>query len=201
MRRSKRRLEHLPESTSNARKVIHGARDYDPSIGRWTSKDPILFDGGQTNLYVYVGNDPVNFVDPEGRFGVAGAGVGVVSGAVGGFITGGVSGAIFGGLAGGVVGFANPFASHTVGAAVGAGAASLIGQIAGNVVNDVMGRESRDLNPYAIAGAAAGAGIFSLFSAGPGALGAGLGTRYGFAVGEGIAVGLGEGAGLTCGDP
>ena len=43
-----------------------GARDYDPSIGRWTAKDPILFDGGQANLWVYVGNDPVNFVDPEG---------------------------------------------------------------------------------------------------------------------------------------
>ena len=46
--------------------VRFGARDYDPSIGRWTAKDPILFNGGQANLYVYVGNDPVNFVDPEG---------------------------------------------------------------------------------------------------------------------------------------
>ena len=36
-----------------------GARDYDPVVGRWTSKDPILFDGGQANLYVYVNNDPV----------------------------------------------------------------------------------------------------------------------------------------------
>ena len=47
-----------------------GARDYDPSIGRWTAKDPILFNGGQANLWVYVGNDPVNFVDVEGRFKV-----------------------------------------------------------------------------------------------------------------------------------
>jgi RHS repeat-associated protein len=46
--------------------VRFGARDYDPSVGRWTAKDPILFGGGQTNLYVYVGNDPVNFVDPRG---------------------------------------------------------------------------------------------------------------------------------------
>ena len=43
-----------------------GARDYDPSVGRWTAKDPILFNGGQANLWVYVGNDPVNFVDPAG---------------------------------------------------------------------------------------------------------------------------------------
>jgi RHS repeat-associated protein len=43
-----------------------GARDYDARFGRWTNKDPILFDGGQTNLYVYVGNDPVNRQDPSG---------------------------------------------------------------------------------------------------------------------------------------
>jgi RHS repeat-associated protein len=43
-----------------------GARDYDPEIGRWIAKDPVLFDGGQANLYVYVGNDPVNWFDPSG---------------------------------------------------------------------------------------------------------------------------------------
>ncbi|MBX3035205.1 MAG: hypothetical protein KF865_14900 [Bdellovibrionaceae bacterium] len=46
--------------------VRFGARDYDPETGRWTSKDPILFDGGDTNLYGYVANDPVNWVDPDG---------------------------------------------------------------------------------------------------------------------------------------
>ncbi len=43
-----------------------GARDYDASIGRWVSKDPILFEGRQANLYVYVGNDPINWADPLG---------------------------------------------------------------------------------------------------------------------------------------
>ena len=43
-----------------------GARDYDAHTGRWTAKDPIDFNGGDTNIYVYVGNDPVNFVDPGG---------------------------------------------------------------------------------------------------------------------------------------
>jgi RHS repeat-associated protein len=46
--------------------VRFGARDYDAVTGRWTAKDPILFRGGQMNLYVYVGNDPVNYFDPTG---------------------------------------------------------------------------------------------------------------------------------------
>jgi RHS repeat-associated protein len=43
-------------------------RWYAPAIGRWTSEDPIGFDGGDTNLSRYVGNGPTNGVDPTGRF-------------------------------------------------------------------------------------------------------------------------------------
>jgi len=43
-----------------------GARDYNSTIGRWTAKDPIRFKGGDTNLYGYVLNDPVNLVDSLG---------------------------------------------------------------------------------------------------------------------------------------
>ena len=106
--------------------VRFGSRDYDPSIGRWTAKDPILFAGGQTNLYVYVGNDPVNFVDPEGRFGLPGAfigaGVGFVVGLTGGLITGDVSDAIFAGSIGAVGGFAG--GAIEVGPGLGAGFAA-----------------------------------------------------------------------------
>ncbi len=48
-----------------------GARDYDAETGQWTAKDPLRFDGGDTNLYGYVLNDPLNWTDPFGlaRFG------------------------------------------------------------------------------------------------------------------------------------
>ncbi|MEZ4467719.1 MAG: RHS repeat-associated core domain-containing protein [bacterium] len=48
------------------RLVRFGARDYDPHTARWMAKDPIDFAGGDTNLYAYVGGDPVNLVDPSG---------------------------------------------------------------------------------------------------------------------------------------
>ena len=33
--------------------VRFGYRDYAPKIGRWTAKDPILFAGGDVDLYGY----------------------------------------------------------------------------------------------------------------------------------------------------
>ena len=64
-----------------------GARDYDAQTGRWTAKDPILFDGRDSNLYGYVFNDPVNFIDINGNFAVniATAIAGAVFGGVGSF--------------------------------------------------------------------------------------------------------------------
>ena len=43
-----------------------GVRDYDPKTGRWTAKDPILFDGGDANLYGYALLNPVSFIDIRG---------------------------------------------------------------------------------------------------------------------------------------
>ncbi|MHC4321711.1 MAG: RHS repeat domain-containing protein [Planctomycetota bacterium] len=45
---------------------FYRARYYNPSIGRFISEDPIGFNGGDTNFYVYVQNNPVNFIDPDG---------------------------------------------------------------------------------------------------------------------------------------
>ncbi len=44
----------------------NGARELDVLTGRWLSPDPIGFKGGDTNLYRYVHNRPVNRVDPSG---------------------------------------------------------------------------------------------------------------------------------------
>ena len=50
-----------------ATRLVHfGARDYDAETGSWLARDPLLFEAGQTNLYSYVNNDPVNGRDPQG---------------------------------------------------------------------------------------------------------------------------------------
>ncbi len=42
------------------------ARYYDPEVGRFISEDPIGFEGGDVNLYAYVWNNPINWIDPSG---------------------------------------------------------------------------------------------------------------------------------------
>jgi RHS repeat-associated protein len=49
-----------------------GARYYDPTIGRWTQQDSVVAVGDPSNgnRYAYAGDDPANFVDPDGRFDI-----------------------------------------------------------------------------------------------------------------------------------
>jgi RHS repeat-associated protein len=52
--------------------VRFGARDYDAEVGRWTAKDPIRFDAGDSNVFAYAFGDPINFLDPFGLWGDTG---------------------------------------------------------------------------------------------------------------------------------
>ena len=42
------------------------ARWYEPGTGKFINEDPSGFKGGDVNLFRYVGNDPLNQVDPSG---------------------------------------------------------------------------------------------------------------------------------------
>ncbi len=114
--------------------VRFGARDYDAETGRWTCKDPIGFDGEDTNLYSYVWNDSINFTDPEGLKGFnfwdrfKNGLIGGASGAASGAATGAVTGAVVG-----------TFGGAGVGAAPGAVAGATAGAAAGGVSGFISG--------------------------------------------------------------
>ena len=41
-------------------------RDYSPTLGRWTSLDPLRYEAGDVNLYRALGNKPISRLDPTG---------------------------------------------------------------------------------------------------------------------------------------
>jgi RHS repeat-associated protein len=164
--------------------VRFGYRDYDPDTGRWTAKDPILFTGGDTDLYGYCLNDPINKVDSTGEAGVV---IGAIAGAYGGFLSGIQSGNVWtaiaagavGGFAGGMVGIVAPQLGRFVG--------GIAGGIVGGALGGAFGKAWS--NPCASTGdiawaAGKGAGIGAL----TGAIGGGLGAATETIVGAGGAV-------------
>lgn len=44
---------------------FYRARYYNSVLQRFISEDPVEFDGGDFNLYAYVGNNPTNLIDPS----------------------------------------------------------------------------------------------------------------------------------------
>jgi len=63
----------MDDITSGTKLTKFGTRFYDPSVGRWTQQDPVAGSIGNPatmNRYPYVGNDPVNSIDPTGRWGI-----------------------------------------------------------------------------------------------------------------------------------
>jgi RHS repeat-associated protein len=51
--------------TAQAHAVLYLARPYEPNMARWITRDPIGERGG-INLYGFVGNSPLNAIDPFG---------------------------------------------------------------------------------------------------------------------------------------
>ena len=49
--------------------VYYGFRFYDPNLQRWPNRDPIG-EFADRNLYRFNYNNPVNFVDPNGLWGI-----------------------------------------------------------------------------------------------------------------------------------
>jgi RHS repeat-associated protein len=113
-----------------------GARDFDPEIGRWTTKDPAGFGGGDTNLYGYVMNDPINLRDENGREPVTLTAIGI----------GAAVGAVFGGASAYAAG-ARDWKTIAEASAVGAGAGAVsvlagvawAGYAAGFAINSFLG--------------------------------------------------------------
>lgn len=92
-----------------------GARDYDAEIGRWTAKDPVLFAGKDANLYEYVVNDPINFVDALGLWYIDIGFSGAANGVLGPGFTVGLQ-----------IGPSGVFVDYGVGLGIGAGASATV---------------------------------------------------------------------------
>jgi RHS repeat-associated protein len=45
----------------------YGARRYDPAIARWASVDPLANKYVNISPYAYVANNPIMYIDPDGR--------------------------------------------------------------------------------------------------------------------------------------
>jgi RHS repeat-associated protein len=141
------------------------ARWYDPSTGGFISQDPKGFNGGDANLNRYVGNSPVNYVDPSGCFSITiggqtfvppwdprAGGIGQTIGAIGsagtviaaGGVAGAAGGAAGGGLTGGIIGgvvggAATDGVGIGAGVLLGGGRGLVNGAIAGGISGAITG--------------------------------------------------------------
>jgi RHS repeat-associated protein len=130
---------------------FYRARYYSPDLKRFVAEDPIGFGGGQSNLYGYVGGNPISFTDPSGKVGgaddLAELGIGFVAGGAGTVISEladpcGARGLSLLGraLVGGAVGGVTTWAAANLGV-LALPAAALLGG-GGNVLTNSIGRDN-----------------------------------------------------------
>lgn len=114
------------------------ARYYDPEVGRFISEDPIGFDGGDTNLYLYASNNPIMFMDPNGQWITTAIGIinGGISGALAGAMNGDLTSAVIGGVVGAAVG---GLAGTFIPGAGGAAAAAVVNQVLSGSIGGAFG--------------------------------------------------------------
>ena len=142
------------------------ARYYDPQTGRFISQDPLGFDGGDVNLYIYAANNPIVYLDPNGQWITTA--IGAASGGLSGLLSGLQSGNVWAGVAGGVAGaitgaaigtFAGPHAARLAGAALGSVISGAISGGGGGAVGGAVAawRSGDNIVQGAVSGAAVGA--------------------------------------------
>ena len=167
---------------------FYRARYYDPDAGRFVSEDPINIAGSYANLYTYVFNNPVNFSDPAGLWGIsslAGGIVGGIWGAVTGGITGGLRGAVSGAIGGAISG-------ALIGSGLHPAIAGAVGGAANSFANQLLAGNN-PFKPKNIFKTVVGAGV----GAGFGAIGSAFSNSAAAQIVVGIGAGGASGAGKT----
>jgi len=185
------------------------ARYLDTATGRFVSSDPEGFAGGSHNLYSYANSNPLNLLDPTGKYGVFSglAGIGnygtgdVVGGKLGAILAAAASGVSSSGTDGSAQG-SNAGGSGSGGTGASSSRAptskgsfaSCFGQATYAALlgagATVLATTAGDAELGAVIGAAAGEAAVPFGGGGPGALaGSGVGAVVGFTTGSVIAAG------------
>jgi len=60
-------MERDDEAKGEGNSYDFGARIYDSRLGRWMSVDPLANQMPDESPYIYVGNSPIIFIDPDGK--------------------------------------------------------------------------------------------------------------------------------------